>query len=117
MRLLVCGGRSYSNKDFVFSCLDGVRKKKGITCVIHGDATGADRLAKLWAQMNDVEDIPYPADWTMGRRAGPIRNERMLKESMPDGVIAFTGGAGTMNMVRLARSAGVKVWCPEEKKH
>jgi hypothetical protein len=50
------------------------------------------------------------AEWeTLGRKAGPIRNERMLTEGKPDLVVAFPGGRGTAHMTRLAREAGVEV--------
>jgi hypothetical protein len=52
-----------------------------------------------------------PADWnTLGRAAGPIRNGRMLRDGLPDAVIAFAGGIGTANLVAQARAAGVTVY-------
>ena len=38
-----------------------------------------------------------------------IRNRRMLEEGRPDLVIAFPGGKGTANMVRIALQAGIQV--------
>jgi hypothetical protein len=50
------------------------------------------------------------ADWKrFGRAAGPMRNERMLKEGRPDLVIAFPGRTGTAGMKALAREAGVMI--------
>ena len=60
----------------------------------------------------------YMADWKrLGRKAGPIRNQRMLVEGKPDLVVAFPGGKGTAGMVTLARNASVEVivvdsWAP-----
>ena len=55
----------------------------------------------------------YPAQWDVyGRRAGPIRNQEMIDEGKPDGVVAFPGGKGTADMVRRAEAAGLKVWFP-----
>jgi hypothetical protein len=52
----------------------------------------------------------YEADWaTHGKRAGPIRNIKMLDEEKPRVVIAFPGGAGTANMMKIGREAGVPV--------
>jgi hypothetical protein len=54
-----------------------------------------------------------PAEWKKhGKRAGPLRNMRMLEEWKPDGVAAFPGGSGTADMIAQARNAGVKVWEP-----
>lgn len=44
-----------------------------------------------------------------GKAAGPIRNQRMLDDGKPDRVLAFPGGRGTANMVKLAKAAGVPV--------
>lgn len=45
-------------------------------------------------------------------KVGPKRNRKML-ELKPDGVVAFPGGRGTMDMIRAATEAGVPVWHPE----
>ena len=45
----------------------------------------------------------------IGKRAGPLRNQRMLDEGKPDLVVAFPGGGGTKDMVRRAVKAGVSV--------
>lgn len=50
------------------------------------------------------------ADWDgLGRKAGPIRNQRMLDEGKPDLVVAFPGDKGTADMVRRARTASLEV--------
>ena len=50
----------------------------------------------------------YVADWaTHGKKAGPLRNQRMIDEGHPDLVIAFPGGKGTDDMTRRALAAGV----------
>jgi hypothetical protein len=111
VRVLVCGGRDYDDKDYVFRQLDRLHAAKGVECIIHGNARGADSLAKLWAITRGIPHLPYPADWnTHGKSAGPIRNREMLADSKPDGVVAFPGGKGTSDMVTISRAAGVKVW-------
>lgn len=110
MRLLVCGGRYYSDRDRLRSLLDRVLREKGISCIIDGGASGADTLASYWARSNGIRNERYYADWDkFGKRAGYLRNLWMLEEGMPDGVIAFPGGKGTENMISIARRAGVTV--------
>lgn len=78
--------------------------------VIHGDAKGADTMADSWAVVNWCEIQSYPADWDKyGKRAGYLRNMQMLVEGKPDLVVAFPGGRGTANMIKLAEEAGVEV--------
>lgn len=110
MRVLVCGGRAYTDIVRVFSVLDKLHREAGVDCIIEGGAKGADRLAKEWAGQASVLVETFEADWeNQGSFAGPSRNKRMLEEGRPDLVIAFPGGRGTADMVRKARRAGVEV--------
>jgi hypothetical protein len=53
------------------------------------------------------------ADWQgQGRKARPIRNQRMLDKGRPDLVVAFPGGKGTTGMMTLSRKAGIEVIMP-----
>lgn len=109
-RVLVCGGRDYLDKEEAFRVLDALDMQRGISCIIHGAARGADTLADNWAFKRSVETEAYPADWTKhGKSAGPIRNQEMLAASAPDVVLAFPGGRGTSHMVSIAKAKGVEV--------
>jgi hypothetical protein len=106
MKVLVTGGREYSDSSCVYRYLTQLKP----TAVIHGAATGADSLADAWAKHYAVPVTRYPADWrTHGRAAGPIRNQAMLDCERPDAVLAFPGGKGTADMVRRAERAGIRV--------
>ncbi|MBA2348784.1 MAG: DUF2493 domain-containing protein [Solirubrobacterales bacterium] len=109
MRVLVCGGRDYTNATNVNSWLDSLSVHQEVTTVIHGGATGADELADQWAKTHGVAVNKFQADWSKhGKAAGPIRNAQMLDEGKPDVVLAFPGGRGTADMVRKARTAGIE---------
>lgn len=115
-KILVCGGRDFSDLKHMFSVLDYIHAKYKITCVVNGGAPGADSLACAWATRNNVAESVHRADWDMhGKRAGPIRNQLML-ELHPDivAVIAFPGGAGTKDMTDRARAAGFPVFESEK---
>lgn len=111
LRVLVCGGRDFTDAETVRRVLDALHASEGVACVIQGVAKGADALAAQWAR--DVGVFPvqtYHADWRLhGRAAGPIRNARMLAEGRPDLVLAFPGGRGTKDMTTRAQLAGVPV--------
>lgn len=110
MKVLVCGGRDYTDSRYLFGYLDALHAVTPITDVIHGAARGADMLAHEWAYQRQVRMWPCPADWkALGKAAGPIRNKAMLDEHKPDLVVAFPGGRGTQNMVELAGRAGVRI--------
>lgn len=108
-RILVCGGRGYSNYLKVKSTLDKVLKKYPDMMVIEGGCTGADALARRWAKENEVVCLTLPAQWKKYQDAGgPLRNEFALKFK-PKGVIAFAGGTGTADMIKRAKLAKVPV--------
>ena len=111
MRVLVCGGRDYTDSAFVDFVLDSLHAKKPIELIIQGEAQGADTFAKKWAEKTPgCTSYGVPADWKAhGNRAGPIRNRQMLEYGKPNLVVAFEGGAGTRDMCAAATSAGVKV--------
>jgi hypothetical protein len=107
-RVLVCGGRHFSDRDALFIVLDAHLRTTAL--VIHGGARGADFLAGEWAKERGVPVKVYKADWRRHRyAAGPIRNKQMLREGRPDVVIAFPGGNGTANMIAQAQAALIPV--------
>ena len=110
LRVLVCGGRNFSDAERVWTVLDRFREKFGVEILIHGAARGADTLAGKWAAARVVPCLRVPADWDRhGKAAGAARNALMLQLSGPDRVLAFPGGSGTLDMVTRARAAGVEV--------
>lgn len=109
LRVLVCGGRDFDDGEQIGDVLSQYQ----IAAIAHGDARGADRLARDWGRSRGIPVYGYPADWRPSdrydRAAGPKRNVRMLHDFQPDLVVAFHGGKGTAHMVSIAKSAGVEV--------
>lgn len=109
LKLLVCGGRAYNDRDFLWSWLDVFSKTNTVTHIITGGATGADALASAWACERGIQQVIVPANWRVhGKGAGPIRNLAMA-ELKPNLVIAFPGGSGTASMCSIARNKGIQV--------
>lgn len=113
MRVLVTGGRDFSNPGLLITALeqetDGAER---VTIMTGACPTGADYYAGQWAHRNkDIVTLEeYPADWSShGKAAGPIRNQKMV-DKMPDICVAFpTGGRGTAHCIGAARKAGIPV--------
>jgi len=102
--ILVCGDRKWTDRALVTAAL--ARFPKSVT-VIHGGAKGADTIAGEEAARLGMNVAVYNAEWERyGRGAGPIRNERMLKEGRPHTVLAFhddlANSKGTASMLRLS---------------
>lgn len=124
-RVVVYGGRDYSNVVRLFGVLDHYhRESGGFAVVIEGEADGVDKLARAWAESRGVPFLPFPADWddlttppvvlrhrrdgtSYNAAAGGTRNQRMIDEGKPDVGIEFPGGRGTADMhKRLAKAIG-----------
>lgn len=109
----VCGGRDYDNESEVIRVLSAIHEQQPIGVIVHGDCTGADALAKKWADGHGVKQIPVPADWdTHGKAAGPIRNAEIIERHQPNLLVAFEGGRGTSDMMDRARAARITIIGP-----
>jgi hypothetical protein len=110
MVILVCGGRTYNNKEKIYEVLSSIHKDKSITVLIHGAAKGVDTIAGYWARENNIKEKQYPALWnTYGKAAGVIRNQEMLDEEDIDLLVSFPGGKGTADMKKRAKYKGVEI--------
>lgn len=108
--VLVCGGRNFCDSRLLFEEINSLHKKTPFTVLIEGDAYGADKMSEVWATINDVPVVKYPAKWWLhGNSAGYKRNMEMLRDGKPNLVVAFPGGKGTQMMMRLARDRGIEV--------
>jgi hypothetical protein len=110
MRVLVCGGRDFADRNFLCDTLDLLREKRRISFVIASAAKGADTLAAEWAEIRRIKCQVFHADRVrLGRHAGPIRNQRMFDEGRPELIVAFPGGCRTEDIVQRARKARVEI--------
>lgn len=110
MKVLVCGGRDYSDRKHVEEVLTKIHVQIPIRLLVEGGARGADYYGGQWADSMGIEHVTVFADWDVhGKAAGMIRNRRMLTEYHPNLVVAFPGGRGTANMIAQAKTAGVLV--------
>ena len=110
MKILICGGRDYSNWTLFVNVLSEYAGFEKAPTLISGGARGAGQMAERYAHDYDLNIKVYRADWNAhGRAAGPRRNQLMLTAEAPDLILAFPGGRGTADMVRRARLQGFKV--------
>lgn len=118
MRVLVCGGRTYTGRIALYGVLDREHRAERISLLIHGACVdpktrklrGADMIAEEWALAREIAYVGVPAMWSLhGDAAGPLRNREMLRRFVPEIVVAAPGGPGTRGMVALAHGAGIRV--------
>jgi hypothetical protein len=108
VRLLIAGSRDWQDETPIRHALERTRP----TVFIHGAARGADSIAARLAYAMGIEVRSFPADWSVGRAAGVVRNQRMLDEGQPDWVIGFADdllvSRGTRDMIERSVEYGVE---------
>lgn len=113
MRVLVFGGRDFSDYTSLCTHLDAARAlNPSIAMIIHGGARGADSLAGRWAIERGLHVAEVRAMWNFyGNSAGSLRNEAMLL-LRPDAAIGFPGGRGSADMAARVKGAEIPLWLP-----
>lgn len=110
MRIIICGGREFSDEKRLNESLDALHGVGPITVLIHGNVTGAGIIAERWARRNGINVVRYPPNWEIyGRRAEGIRNSFMLSDSRPDCLVLFEGGDNTRDLHTRAQAAGIPI--------
>lgn len=123
-RVIIYGGRDYSDEAYAFARLDALHIVFGFTAVIEGGARGADRIGRRWAESRGVPVETYAADWgnldapgasikvgangPYNARAGFDRNRDMANAKLDLGV-QFPGGRGTEHMRGLLNQRQIEV--------
>ena len=117
LRILVCGGRHFSDYALLEKTINGVIAESGCKDIeiVSGHCVGADRLGELYAEKHNVQVKIFPAEWKKyGKRAGSMRNKQMIdyisgfKNKI---VVAFVSAKtkGTRNTISLAKRANIRI--------
>lgn len=112
-RAIIAGGRAYQLSPGDIKFLNGMADQ--IAEVVTGECpTGADKDAKDWSEFLDIPHTGFPADWSIGPKAGPIRNQQMIayvcgQQDLPGMLIAFPGHKGTHDIITKALKAKLRV--------
>lgn len=112
MKLIIAGGRDFSQCDMVASAVAHAANRMGkfvgdISEIVSGGASGADACGEEYAKAAGIPLKVFPADWDKhGRAAGPIRNQQMAEYA--DGLLCFWDGKsrGTANMLECMKKLG-----------
>lgn len=105
--ILMCGSRHW-NEHNIAPMLQVILTLPEGTRVVSGGARGADTVAHVLADVDDVvTSVQVFADWNKyGRKAGPIRNRKMYNDHTIDAVFAYhdsiVQSKGTLDMVQYA---------------
>lgn len=101
----VVGGRNFNDYDLMVEKLDTFIQSGVEYVIVSGGADGADKLVERYAEQNGYDMIIYTPDWSKGKKAGPLRNQRIVDKS--NEIVAFWDGKtpGTKSTIQLARKA------------
>ncbi len=120
MRALIYGGRTWRDQERMDALLDLLHARLRFTLVINGgqmsrddhtdELFGADWQAAVWAQKREIRVLYFFANWKAeGKKAGPLRNQRMINDGLPDIGIEFPGGMGTTDMRNRLFREGIRI--------
>lgn len=114
LRILITGDRQWKDEDIVRGALEWLQESfpgKKIT-IVHGACTGADNMVAAMCGEFEFKTEAHPANWDLGRYAGPKRNSEMVA-TKPDYVFAFHNNlqfsTGTKDTVNKAHRADIPV--------
>jgi hypothetical protein len=108
-RLLITGSRAWSDAQVIEREFAVVAEHEGANVVlVSGGARGADSICEEVARKYGWEIEQYLPDWSIGKKAGFVRNRTMV-DSGADFCLAFIkdDSAGASMTARIAREAKI----------
>lgn len=110
MKCVICGSREITDYAIVKQAIE--ESGFEVTEVVSGTARGVDRLGERWAEENNVPITRMPADWSLGRSAGYLRNKDMVEYVGVEGAViaVWNGSSGTAHTINLANERKVKLF-------
>jgi hypothetical protein len=102
MILAVVGSRSWIDNGLIDRRLKEIWPSEIVT----GGAAGVDMIAEAWGILHAIPVKVFYPDWSLGRKAGPLRNQKIVNYC--DELVAFWDGKskGTLSSIELAKKAG-----------
>lgn len=102
-RLLIAGCRDFTNyeefKKIVDEYLFSHYYHNENATIISGGAPGTDTMAKRYANEHGFFFSEYHANWSIGKKAGPMRNKQMAENCNAALLFWDSKSSGTKNML------------------
>lgn len=103
VRVCIFGSREFTDFDIIDNKVNECLQEWGLTdvVIVSGMARGADLLGVQYSKKYGLKFIPRPANWSLGKRAGYIRNEVMANEAEYFIGFSVADSKGTASMIKL----------------
>ena len=113
-RIIIAGSRTVPEQDYdlFMKCLKIFKNfKRDEVEIVSGTARGADKFGENTAETWGLPIKKFPPDWSLGKKAGYLRNKQMAEYATH--LIAIVDLAfesrGTRLMIDLAKEYGLKI--------
>ena len=111
VRIAFAGGVDCNDHQRIWAALDRVHTKHPDMVLLHGGTPkGAERIAACWADQRKVPQIVFKPDWHRHAKAAPFKRNDALLETLPIGVIVFSGSGVTDNLADKAKRLGIPLF-------
>ena len=109
MKVIIAGSRAFDDYEKLCEICDFKLSQQIDIEIVSGTANGADKLGERYANERGYVLKKFPADWTLGKKAGYLRNKQMAEYA--DALICFWDGQskGSQHMINLAKESGLKI--------
>jgi hypothetical protein len=109
MKIIIAGSRNFNDYEMLKSSILPFTENLENIEIVSGNAKGADKLGEQFAKEMGYSLKLFPADWSLGKHAGFLRNTQMADYA--DCLIAFWDGEskGTKMMIETAKKKSLKV--------
>ena len=106
-RVIIAGSRNFDNYKLIVETCNNILPS--YVEVVSGTARGADKLGEKYAEEKGYPIKKFPADWTLGKSAGYLRNKEMAKYAT-EAIVFWDGKSkGTKHMIDLANEYKLKL--------
>lgn len=115
-RVVIAGSRTFCSSDCykllkeeMDNLLSMIDIKQYDIIIVSGTANGADKLGERYAKEKGYKIERYPADWSIGKQAGYIRNSQMADVANACAIFCVNKSKGSMHMYDLCVGKDVQV--------
>jgi len=109
MKVIIAGSRNFNDYETLKEICDFMLSRQTDIEIVSGVAKGADLLGERYAKEKGYSIKQFPANWSIGKQAGYVRNEEMAQYA--DAAIVFWDGKskGSEHMINLTKKHNLKV--------